>query len=306
MQKLLAFLRKSIHLYSMLKILKHNKDLGCHQELGCKTMIFPGGEMGVTLNTEDILYLTTNATHQTIIARLQTANDIMVLALTVDALRRIDRTPIRLFMPYVPYARQDRACNKGEALSLKVFCDMINAMNFDWVAVCDPHSDVVGALLNRVTIINQARIISNFDALNKRIFETNAQFVSPDAGANKKTADLAAFYGRESFIRADKVRELSTGKIKETIVYANDLTGQTIIIVDDICDGGRTFIELATVLKAKGAKRVILYVTHGIFSKGLAPIIAGGVDEIYTTNSYTTCTGSTPAADLEDLFRTLL
>lgn len=282
----------------MFKILKGN------QPVLFNTLLFPGGEVGVRIGT-DTQYLATSS-YNTIIARLQNANDILMLAMLVDALRRMDSAPIRLFMPYIPYARQDRVCNKGESNSLKVFAGLINAMNFEKVIVCDPHSDVAAAVFDRLTIITQREIIGQHDALNKRIIETHAEFVSPDAGANKKTSELAGYFGRESFIRADKLRDLSTGQIKEAVVFADDLTGKTIIIVDDICDGGRTFIELAKALKAKGAERVILYVTHAILSKGTKVLKDGGIDELYISNSFSTSTGDIPAVDLEDVFRNLL
>ena len=108
-------------------------------------------------------------------------------------------------------------------------------------------------------------------------------FVIPDAGANKKTAKIASYFGHSSFIRADKLRNLSTGDILETVVYG-DVVGN-ITIVDDLCDGGKTFIELAKVLKQKGAEKINLYVTHGIFSKGTYPLYTAGIDYIITTNS---------------------
>jgi len=274
-----------------------------HFQAEVKQFLFPGGEVGVRVG--ETKYFASKP-HNTIVARLQNANDILELAMAVDAVRRTDPRPIRLFMPYVPYARQDRVCNAGESHSLKVFAGLINAMGFEKVIVCDPHSDVVGAVFDRLTIISQREIIGQFDALNKRIFETHAEFVSPDAGAYKKTSELAGYFGRDSFIRADKLRDLSNGNIKETIVYADDLTGKTILIADDICDGGRTFVELAKVLKTKGAERIILYVTHGILSKGTKPLKDGGIDELYISNSFSTSTGDIPAVDLEDVFRNLL
>ncbi len=63
------------------------------------------------------------------------------------------------------------------------------------------------------------------------------------------------------------------------------MKGKYCVIVDDICDGGRTFIELAKTLKEGGAQRVVLYVTHGIFSKGIYPL-EKYIDEVYTTNSF--------------------
>ena len=55
------------------------------------------------------------------------------------------------------------------------------------------------------------------------------------------------------------------------------------LIVDDICDGGGTFSGIAQVLRANGAEKIYLCVTHGIFSKGIE---INGIDEIFTTDSY--------------------
>jgi ribose-phosphate pyrophosphokinase len=56
------------------------------------------------------------------------------------------------------------------------------------------------------------------------------------------------------------------------------------LIVDDLCDGGYTFITLADKLRKNGARRVYLYVSHGLFSKGFPPLFAK-IDHIYCTNS---------------------
>jgi ribose-phosphate pyrophosphokinase len=113
----------------------------------------------------------------------------------------------------------------------------------------------------------------------------NFYLISPDAGSNKKIYDLAKSIGyTNEIIRCDKLRDIPTGQIIETIVYKDDLDGKDAIIVDDICDGGKTFIELAKVLKQKNVGKIYLVVTHGIFSngfEGLAEYISG----IYTTNS---------------------
>lgn len=250
-----------------------------------KNFTFPAGEVGVQLKTTQFSYFTTKAPYQTIWAQIQNGDDVMRLLNIVDALRRIDKTPIRLFLPYLPYSRQDRVCNDGESFALGVFAKLINSLNFERVTIADPHSDVSTALIENVEVLNQVDIINEFITFSNRILNS-FKFVAPDAGSNKKIAKLASYFAHHDFIRADKLRNLDTGEIKETIVYADNLTGQNIAIVDDICDGGRTFIELAKVLKAKGAERVILFVTHGIFSKGFGPLLENGIDEIYTTNSY--------------------
>jgi ribose-phosphate pyrophosphokinase len=249
--------------------------------------LFPGGEIGVKLDSENYAFNhTTNPVMIT--ARIHDAVDLFELALIQDAVKELvqPRTNIKLFMPYVPYGRQDRVCDKGEPFSLRVFANYINSLNFHSVAIVDPHSDVTPALINNSLVLSQQEIIGEFAELNKYIITAKPIFVSPDAGANKKTAALAKLYDHSSFIRCDKLRDLATGQIKETIVYADDLKGASVIICDDICDGGRTFIELAKALRAKNAGTIALYVTHGIFSKGTRVLIDGGIDQIFTTDSW--------------------
>lgn len=258
------------------------------ETLGLKTWVYPAGEIGIRFDVPNPRYLREDANYQTIIVRLQSSVDVMTLIMTVDALRRFDKTPIRLFMPYVPYARQDRVCVPGESFSLKVFAGLINSLGFESVTTLDPHSSVTEAVFDRLTVVSQRDIIHKWDELSNRLRQPDVVLVSPDAGSNKKVSDLASYLGHSHFIRADKLRDLGTGAIKETIVYADDLSGSTVAICDDLIDGGRTFIELAKVLKSKGAKTIILYTTHGILSKGAAPLFNGGIDEVFATNSFRT------------------
>jgi ribose-phosphate pyrophosphokinase len=263
----------------MIKIVKNGK------QLATKRFLFPAGEVGFSLNADDHRYRYDQAEYQTIIARIQNSNDVMELVLAKDALERFDRTPIRLVLPYVPYARQDRACNPGESFSLKAFARVINSLGFDEVVVIDPHSDVTAAVFDRVTVKTQLDVVNSYRELVVRVLR-GVTLVSPDVGANKKTATLAKYFGHARFIRADKLRDLATGEILETIVYCDDLKGQDVMIVDDICDGGRTFIELAKALRAKNAGKVLLYVTHGMFTKGTKVLYNSGIDEIWTTDTY--------------------
>ena len=227
---------------------------------------FPGGECQIRLLFQEI----SATTHIT--AHLYHSNDIMRLLLTVDAIRRINpQTNIELNIPYFPYARQDRVCNPGEALSVAVMAKLINDLNCQKVIVTDPHSDVTPALLNNVSIISMAEIIV---ASEMKIFiqEKNLTLISPDAGAEKKVRIVSQLLAKNAIqtnvISASKSRDTLTGHITATHIH-DDVVGKNIIILDDICDGGRTFIELARVLKENGANQIFLYVTHGIFSHGL-------------------------------------
>ena len=258
-----------------------------YRTLPIKPITFPGGEIGVQLPFGRAM----NPDPMVINAKLRCSDDVMLLAMTRDALTRAGVKEVGLFMPYIPYARQDRVCTPGESLSVKVFADMINAMRFDRVTVVDPHSEVATALIDRVRVVSQVDILQSWKLFQDFVKRASpATFVSPDAGANKKTAEIAKLFGHYSFIRADKLRELSTGKIIETRVYCDRmdgrLDGQVVecFICDDICDGGRTFIELAKALREKGAAKVHLFVTHGIFSQGTSAMYPH-LDSVWTTNS---------------------
>ena len=79
----------------------------------------------------------------------------------------------------------------------------------------------------------------------------------------------------------EKQRDPATGKISQTKVLSDDLSGRCAVITDDICDGGYTFIKIAEQLQAKNVERIVLFATHGIFSKGL-DVFDGLIDEVIT------------------------
>lgn len=205
------------------------------------------------------------------------SDDIVDLLLLVDAIRNENpQTPIHLKMKYVPFGRQDRVANIGESHSLRVFANLINSCGFETITVTDPHSDVTEALFPSGVLqsIKQQRALIQTVRLM-----TDVILVAPDGGSLKKIFACASELSRVTnqdvpVIRADKLRDTKTGGITGTYI-ANpvDCTGKRLLIVDDICDGGRTFIELAKVLRStegtKNAESFDLYVTHGIFSKGL-------------------------------------
>jgi ribose-phosphate pyrophosphokinase len=208
-----------------------------------------------------------------------TMNGFMAVCEYNEVLKRQGLHP-HLIYPYFPYARQDRVMQPDEPFSLKIFCDMVNGQNFKSVAIHDPHSDVTPALLNNCIVIPQWELAQR---TLPQEYISEYLFVSPDAGAYKKVSKLISDDKRIAI--GVKNRD-SQGNITHTDVFSPvPIEGQNCVIVDDICDGGRTFIELAKTLKDKGADSVILYVTHGIFSKGI-DVLKEHIDHVYTTNSF--------------------
>lgn len=222
---------------------------------------FSGGECHVKVVPTDI----TDSTE--IIAKLHSSNAVMQLLMVVDAVRQVKaNTKIDLTIPYFPYARQDRVCNEGESFSVQVMANLINQLNCQSVTVYDPHSQVTVNALNNCHVVSLSDIVCSSILANK-ITENGITILSPDKGAKEKVQLVGKTLGVE-VIYADKVRDTKNGNIIASEIH-DDVSAKDCIILDDICDGGSTFIELAKVLADKGAGKIDLYVTHGIFSKGL-------------------------------------
>jgi ribose-phosphate pyrophosphokinase len=117
----------------------------------------------------------------------------------------------------------------------------------------------------------------------------------PDNGARSRYMLRIKNFWEESsgVIYGEKVRDTLTGEISEYSVVGNlpsidSYHNVDVLVVDDICDGGRTFVEFAKSLKARqSGVSLALYVTHGIFSKGLDELKTY-YDKIYTTNTIIT------------------
>jgi ribose-phosphate pyrophosphokinase len=244
---------------------------------------FNGGEMHIKLNN-NIDY---SVVEKVVIThRIKNGDDIIKVLIAKDALQRKGIKNFELVMPYIPYARQDRLCFNGESFTLKVFTDLINSANFDNVIVFDSHSDVAPALINNCKNISNDKFVemSYFDI--RKIDNGDIFIVSPDSGANKKTNKL--FENTKHFkniVKCDKKRDVSNGKLSGFEVFVDDLQGSSCLIVDDICDGGRTFVGIAEALKAKNAGNIYLFITHGIFSNGFDDL-GKYFKKIYTTNSF--------------------
>lgn len=254
-----------------------------------EVMKFPGGEVNVSVPAMIL------GPSVTITVWLKDSDGVMALAQLKSILDGRGIEDIALAMGYVPYARQDRICNEGESLAIKIFADMINLMDFKTVAIFDPHSDVTPALFNRCYVVNKERILDGI-AMDTSVFDC---FVAPDAGASKEVQALAIKHGVE-FIQGYKTRDTKTGKLSG-FGYYGDVNGKELLIVDDICDGGGTFLGLAKELYLGTPKSISLYITHGMFTNGYLDLVST-FKTIYTTNSYQRDIKDTPHSDIECIY----
>lgn len=260
----------------------------------------PGGEVHPQLGELD-------ADEFCIVADTRSSDDLFSILMVHNAIRRnCPGAPINLRIGYVPYARQDRVANEGEALSIEGMADFLNMMKFRKVEIMDPHSDVTPALIDNVQVTTQLDILQEWmihvDAGGESGYQTfkvmpkEWVLVCPDAGAIKKIDKIASKFGFGGVVYMDKERDTQTGKITRTFprIYVQDgrhqpveaIAGKQLLVVDDICDGGSTFIEIAKALKEHAPAVLNLFVTHGIFSKGTECLLDAGYHNIFTTNSY--------------------
>jgi len=260
-----------------------------NSDIKYKISKYPDGQQSITLDLPD------TDLHEkitvSITSRLNSFKDLEVIIAANQALREFSYVEnVKLNVPYFLGARSDRKFEAGTSNYLKtVICPIINSQNFSRVTVLDPHSDVLEACLNNYHKHNNHRLVK--DALSKIDNRDGAQdricLVSPDAGAYKKIFDVAKEFNIDRIITASKVRDIKTGKILRTEIPTLDQHADLkYVIIDDICDGGRTFIELAKAIKgSRPSAKVYLVVTHGIFSAGFAELTQY-FEGIYTTNSY--------------------
>lgn len=194
---------------------------------------------------------------------------------------RKDYAP-ELILPFVPGARHDRLNDTGDYLfTVKSVANELNARCFPKVTVLDPHSEVAPALIDRCRVVHAADVISPPSG-------KYAGVISPDAGAEKRAGLVARKLG-VPLVHAWKTRDVSTGAISGfgyDVFALEEAAGARVLIVDDICDGGGTFIGLAEKLRTERGYTfdLHLWTTHGIYSRGIAPL-AEHFSHIYCTDS---------------------
>lgn len=191
---------------------------------------------------------------------------------------------VSLTLPYIPHARMDRVKNEDDVFTLKYFCEVINSLNFERVYVLDAHSNVALALLNNVVQEDVFKYIKK----TIELIDANARntvLFFPDEGAMKRYGSCINNF---PYAFGIKQRDWETGEIKGLqIVNEELLDDKNVLIIDDICSRGGTFLHSANALKKAKANKIYLYVTHAeptmIYGKMYnTPEL---VEEIYTTDS---------------------
>lgn len=251
---------------------------------------FPDGQQDIVIS--NFTYNDISDTIQ-ISSRFNSFKDLELIICITKALRRMGVKCIQLYIPYLLGSRSDRQFQEGgNSYLVDVIAPIINSLKFNQVTTIDVHSDVAAACIknfkskDNFSLVNWAitDIIKNYDRI--------LNLVSPDSGALKKIYKLTdRLYYRDEIIICNKSRDIE-GKLSKTGVglSSNRVLSNDLAIIDDICDGGRSFnniiIEMNRISQLTTTKqgRRFLIITHGIFSAGFEEL-SKWFDGIYCTNS---------------------
>lgn len=255
---------------------------------------FPGGEIHFKLKPEAITALLEDDEPLDIQAYINSSDGLIFLLLVANTIFEDYDVKARIYIPYMAYQQADRHFSEGECFSLRTVTNMLNTIPCQSFQVFDPHSDVTPALLKNCTVIPNDSFINGVieDLVTKyEVDETQLVILSPDAGAYKKIFSLCQRINfRGSIENANKYRKTDSGDLHVRISL-DDFDGRPVLIVDDICMGGRTFTELSEELMERNSGLLFLAVSHGIFGytddtiEGILYKLGQKFKQIFTTNS---------------------
>ena len=263
-------MRRSLNLIN-----KENSDIKYHIDH------YPDGQIQLVLEDLD-----DNKFHLVILTRICNSDDLFILMQLSDIVNRRGLS-CTLYVTYLLAARTDRLFSWNTSFTLKIVMDVLRSFNSE-IMILDPHSDVANRLSgNKVYEINFVNMLINYTD----IFDDsdNIVIVAPDEGAKDRLEHIvASSIFRNPIIYCSKTRD-ENGKVTEVKVKSESpiqVNKKTrLIAIDDLCDGGGTFMAIAPELKKYEAKEVDLVITHSIQLDGLEKV-ASVYDKVITSNSY--------------------
>lgn len=236
---------------------------------------YPAGEIQTRLTDRGLLAVVKADSYRIVANPIP---DVVELAQLNDAVLAIiafaERT---LFLPYMPYSRADRRFMKGDTFALNVFVKMLSTMGFTKVQTFDIHSQMTAALFEQWHVaFENIEPLEDIKTVIDHIGDDGLCIVLPDKGSIKRYFPNAFGPGMRlprlhnvPVVLGDKVREPITGKLSGFTIDPFVTAFSKALIIDDICDGGGTFIGLGQkILDIAPATTLYLYTSHGIYSQG--------------------------------------
>ena len=231
---------------------------------------FPDGEVHIKLDVID------RKNEVNVICRITNAEELFILMQVGDIL---NRQSVKWFLTiyYLMSMRMDRVITFNESFSLKVVTDMINSLHPCLIKVIHPHSERTIELLNCFV---ECSLHPNY-----KDFEGDVQLCYPDKGAMERYSE--SYRSNYPVLIGEKIRNLNTGKI-ESIVIKNpeDYKHLPVMVIDDLCDAGGTFLGINKAIKEIDDKaKVSISIIHMVNERGIDNL-SRTFDYVYFTNSY--------------------
>ncbi|MEL0047530.1 MAG: ribose-phosphate pyrophosphokinase [Gammaproteobacteria bacterium] len=212
-----------------------------------------------------------------------TNDNLMELLIMADAMHRASAQRVTAVVPYYGYARQDRRPRSARvAISAKVVADMISTVGIDRILTVDLHADQIQGFFN-IPVDNIYGSPVLVDHILAQRYE-NPIVVSPDVGGVVRARAIAKQIDDLDLAIIDKRRpQANVTKVMNVI---GDVKGKTCIMVDDIVDTAGTLCTAAEALKEEGAKAVVCYITHPVFSgPAIERISSSHIDQMVVTDT---------------------
>ena len=229
------------------------KVIDLNKQIGISFLLYPDNQPHINISGivegDEVNVTCSIITAQTLIHLLQCSN----------ALDNLFAKKKVLTIPYLMGARFDRLMQYGDSIDLKVVADLVNYCGFEKVYLYDVHSDVSTMLIKNSVNISNANLVMEYN-------QEEAILICPDAGAVKKVGKYFELNKNiKDIVYCTKNRDLSNGNITVKVLEPEKCIGRNCVIIDDLCDGGGTFLGIASQIKPK---HLTLIVTHGVFSRG--------------------------------------
>lgn len=213
----------------------------------------------------------------TVVCRAADWNDLLNIRAAADICQHA-----RFFVPYLPFGRADKPRDGIEANVAQLAVDVLGG-GYGNIVTLDPHS-AVSAELPHYTCADFVRYALQGPPNIKADLAAGVTVVVPDAGARAKAATYLHWFGVAKVVLASKRRDPDTGALSGFELDGGVGRGP-VVIVDDIIDGGGTFVGLADLIRQSpgfvGETRMILIATHGLFTRG-ADLLLSRFDRIVT------------------------
>ena len=185
-------------------------------------------------------------------------------------------------IPYLAYARQDRAFLDGEAVSIALVAKLLEAAGARHVVTVDVHSQLAMSHFASIQNVSSIPLLADY-AAKMKLYRPVA--VSPDAGGAGRAIEFAECLKADA-VTLKKSRDRTTGEVTVDEDLDIDVAGRDAILVDDMISSGGSMIKAAGLLRKKGAGKVYAVCAHALLIGDAAQKIrAAGVQDIISTNS---------------------